>query len=81
MPLRNFKIRLGPFCEWHNVWVHCKQFALQVPTDEIHKTQIDTKLSQISGIFSNFSNIRSKEQLPFIMFSFDEENSTSQIQE
>ena len=50
-------------------------------TDEIHKTQIDTKLSQISGIFSNFSNTRSKEQLPLIMFSFDEEKTTSQIQE
>ena len=28
MPLRNFKIRLGPFCECHNVGVHCKELAL-----------------------------------------------------
>ena len=73
MPLRNFKIRLGPFCECHNVGVHCKKFALQVSTD--------TKLSRINGVFSNFPNIRSKEQLPLIMFSFDGEKTASQIQE
>ena len=78
---KKFQNRLKPFCECQNVGVHCKQFALQVSTDEIHKAQIDTKLSRISGIYSNFSNIRSQKQLPLIMFSFDEEKTTSQIQE
>ena len=81
MPSRNFKIRLGPFWECHNVGVYCKQFALQVSTDETHKTQINTNLSRISSIYSNFSNIRSKEQLLLTIFSFDEEKTTSQIQE
>ena len=140
---KKFQNRFKPFCECQNVGVHCKQFALQVSTDEIHKAQIDTKLSRISGIYLsppqrlplgilikisiiekiesargtmgaspfpscparslflspqpphntkrplrrregiylNFSNIRSKKQLPLIMFSFDEEKTTSQIQE
>ena len=146
---KKFQNRLKPFCECQNVGVHCKQFALQVSTDEIHKAQIDTKLSRISGIYLsppqrlplgipikisiiekiesargtmgtspshrapralfffllslpttqkpphntkrplrrregiylNFSNIRSKKQLPLIMFSFDEEKTTSQIQQ
>ena len=43
--------------------------------------QIDTKLSRINGVFSNFPNIRSKGQLPMIMFSFDEQKTTLQIQE
>ena len=82
MPLRNFKIRLGPFCECHNVGVYCKQFALQVSTDEIHNDKsLDTKLSRLNGVFSNFPNIHSKVQLPLNMFSFDEEKTTSQIQE
>ena len=50
-------------------------------TDEIRKTKIDIKLSRISGILSNFSNIGPKEQLPLIMFSFNEVKTTSQIQE
>ena len=140
---KKFQNRLKPFCECQNVGVHCKQFALQVSTDEIHKAQIDTKLSRITGIYLsppqrlplgipikisiiekiesargtmgtspfpscparslflspppphntkrplrrregiylNFSNIRSKKQLPLIMFSFDEEKTTSQIQQ
>ena len=48
---KKFQNRLKPFCECQNVGVHCKQFALQVSTDEIHKAQIDTKLSRISGIY------------------------------
>ena len=48
---KKFQNRLKPFCESQNVGVHCKQFALQVSTDEIHKAQIDTKLSRISGIY------------------------------
>ena len=38
---KKFQNRLKPFCECQNVGVHCKQFALQVSTDEIHKAQID----------------------------------------
>ena len=41
---KKFQNRLKPFCECQNVGVHCKQFALQVSTDEIHNAQIDTKL-------------------------------------
>ena len=158
---KKFQNRLKPFYDCQNVGVHCKQFALQVSTDEIHKAQIDTKLSRISGIYLsppqrlplgiptkisiiekiesargtmgtspfpscparflffrllifwwgsffflpsllttqkplhntkrplrrregiylNFSNIRLMKQLPLIMFSFDEEKTTSQIQE
>ena len=48
---KKFQNRLKPFYECQNVGVHCKQFALQVSTDEIHKAQIDTKLSRISGIY------------------------------
>ena len=48
---KKFQNRLKPFCECQNVGVHGKQFALQVSTDEIHKAQIDTKLSRISGIY------------------------------
>ena len=33
------------------------------------------------GMYLDFSNIRSKKQLPLIMFSFDEEKTTSQIQQ
>ena len=48
---KKFQNRLKTFCECQNVGMHCKQFALQVSTDEIHKAQIDTKLSRISGIY------------------------------
>ena len=41
---KKFQNRLKPFCECQNVGVHCKQFALQVSTGEIHNAQIDTKL-------------------------------------
>ena len=41
---KKFQNRLKPFCECQNVGVHCKQFALQVSTDEIHNAQIDTKV-------------------------------------
>ena len=39
MPLRNFKIRLGPFCECHNVGVHCKQYIIHSSRQQMRFTR------------------------------------------
>ena len=39
MPLRNFKIRLGPFCECHNVGVHCKQYIMHCNRQQMRFTR------------------------------------------
>ena len=54
MPLRNFKIRLGSFCQCHNVGVYCKQFALQVSTDEIHNDKSTQNLVGLTVYFQTF---------------------------
>ena len=54
MPLRNFKIRLGSFCQCHNVGVYCKQFALQGSTDEIHNDKSTQNLVGLTVYFQTF---------------------------